>query len=258
MAIGSIGSTDSTTQNGGAAAPAPSQMDKEAFLKLLVAQLQHQDPLKPMEGTEFVTQLAQFTSVEQQIMQSSKLDLLSLQMGGIANNEAAALVGKTVTVRGKASQTYDGTTPVSVNYNLGENAAKVTVEVRDANGQLVKTIDAKSQQAGATSVQWDGMTDNGAKAPAGTYTFTVKAEDQKGETIDTQQEVSGVVTKVTFENGYAELILDSGVRAPLSDLISVGTTGASSSSSAAKEQSLAKVDTALLEQLTKLLSNASQ
>ena len=74
---------------GGGGAP-QGALDRDAFLKLLVAQLSHQDPLKPMEGTEFVTQLAQFTAVEQQLAQSAKLDLISLQLRGLSNNEAAS------------------------------------------------------------------------------------------------------------------------------------------------------------------------
>src|SRR5262245_60849649 len=80
--------TKTDTKKAGAA------VDKEAFLKLLVAQLSHQDPLQPTEGTEFVAQLSQFAMVEQSIAQSSKLDGISAQMTGLSSNEAAGLVGK--------------------------------------------------------------------------------------------------------------------------------------------------------------------
>ena len=77
MAISGISDGTNTNPNGTPAGP-QSPLDKDAFLKLLVAQLQHQDPLKPMEGTEFVTQLAQFTAVEQGAAQTAKLDLISM------------------------------------------------------------------------------------------------------------------------------------------------------------------------------------
>ena len=96
------GVTDVTSTNAAAAPPTAkekSALDKDAFLKLLVAQLSHQDPLKPTEGTEFIAQLSQFAMVEQAIAQSSKLEVLSTRVRGLSNNEATGLVGKTVTVR---------------------------------------------------------------------------------------------------------------------------------------------------------------
>ncbi len=208
-------SSSQTTSNQGS-------LDKQAFLKLLVAQLSHQDPLKPMEGTEFVTQLAQFTSVEQQIIQSQKLDVLSTQMSGLAGNEAASLVGKRVTIQGKSEVNFDGNLATSQNFTLKGAAESVKVVIKDANGNPVRTIDMKSQPAGAVGVVWDGKSDSGAKMPAGKYTMDVHATDKSGASVDTAQQVSGTVVKVTFEKGYPEVVLDSGVTAPLSDLISVG------------------------------------
>lgn len=75
-------------------------LDKEAFLKLLVAQISNQDPMKPMEGTEFVTQLSQMSAVEQAIAQTKSLETLSAQMSGVSNAQTMDLVGKTVTVTG--------------------------------------------------------------------------------------------------------------------------------------------------------------
>src|SRR3954466_12649965 len=75
-------------------------LDRDAFLKLLVAQMSHQDPLAPTQGTEYVAQLSQLARVEQSGAQSTKLDTLSAQMGGLSNNAATDLVGKTVNVRG--------------------------------------------------------------------------------------------------------------------------------------------------------------
>ena len=105
--IRSTTSGSSVTQGASGALPASPSLDRDAFLKLLVAQLSHQDPLSPMEGTEFVNQLSQFASLEQAISQTSHLDVLSTQMRGLSNNEAVGLVGKAVTVRGHGIS-YDG------------------------------------------------------------------------------------------------------------------------------------------------------
>jgi flagellar basal-body rod modification protein FlgD len=197
-----------------------SALDKDAFLKLLVAQLSHQDPLKPVEGTEFVAQLSQFAMVEQAIAQSSKLEVLSTQVRGLSNNEATALVGKTVTVRGKGIA-FDGSLATGASASLSAPAAKVVVRIEDALGKTVRTLDLGPKNAGPMPIAWDGKDDLGNVASKGNYTIKIEATAQDGSTVATSQDVSGSVTKVTFEKGYPELLLDSGVTAPISDLVSV-------------------------------------
>ncbi|MEY4010640.1 MAG: hypothetical protein RL644_1268 [Actinomycetota bacterium] len=198
-------------------------VDREAFLKLLVAQLSNQDPLKPMEGTEFVSQLSQFAMVEQAIAQSSHLNVLSRQVGGLANNEAVGLMGKTVTVRGSGIA-FDGTLATSSSVNLAAPAARVTATLRDANGRVVRTMELGPRPAGALSVQWDGRDANGQAVPRGNYTLSVTGTTEDGRQVAVSQDVTGTVTRVSFDRGYAQLTLDTGVEAPISDLVSVGGT----------------------------------
>lgn len=219
--VGSTTSTTSTTGTTGAAAlPDSSAMDKQAFLKLLVAQIQHQDPLSPMQGTEFVTQLSQFAIVEQGIAQTSRLDNVSTQLGGIANNDAVSLVGKTVTVRGK-SMAFDGITATSSAVTLSDSATKVSADILDSDGKVVRSINLGNRAAGAMPVVWDGKTSAGDTAPKGTYTLKVNATKADGSAVSTTQDVSGVVTKIGFDKGYPELVLDNGTTTPISDLVGV-------------------------------------
>lgn len=193
-------------------------VDKDAFLKLLVAQLSHQDPLKPTDGTEFVTQLAQFSTVEQQIAQSAKLELISLQLSGLASNEAASLVGKTVTVKGDGVVDFKGGAPEGSTTSIGEGVQDATVQLVDSNGNVVAESGPKN--IGAGPVPLDGLTPKGGQGiPDGSY--TVKVVDKAGKDVATNERVTGVVTQVSFEKGYPELVLDNGVTVPVSDLISV-------------------------------------
>jgi flagellar basal-body rod modification protein FlgD len=195
-------------------------LDKEAFLKLLVAQLSNQDPLSPMQGTEFVTQLAQFSSVEQQITQSSKLDLISLQLRGLASNEATALVGKTVTVAGDNTVSWDGTNLTGNKVSLVKAESDVTVNVRDAEGNIVSTKEYDNLAAGPLpDTFWDGQA-NGNPAKNGTYTVEVVGKD--GKPLEIESRVTSVVNQVSFEKGYPELILANGMKVAVSELISVG------------------------------------
>lgn len=213
--------TSATSATGSLTAAAGQKpMDREAFLKLLVAQISHQDPLKPMEGTEFVTQLSQFAMVEQAISQSTQLTNVSTQLGGIANNDATALAGKRVTMRGK-TMAFDGITATTSAVTLDAPAAKVTADVLDSNGKTVRTIDLGAHQAGALPITWDGKDISGQSAPPGNYSLRVSATTANGVAVHTTQDVSGVVKKISFDRGYPELTLDNGATGPISDLVNV-------------------------------------
>ena len=256
MPINSVdGSTTEPTPLMGAS---QGTLDKEAFLKLLVAQLSHQDPLSPMEGTEFVTQLAQFSSVEQQITQSAKLDLISLQLRGLASNEAAGLVGKTVTVRGDGNINFDGTNVEGATTSLEQKQSDVTVQVKNGAGEVVFEKTYAELPAGPLPANfWTGKTTAGQPVPVGEYSVSVS--DKDGKPVPTTQEVTGVVTKVTFEKGYPELVLDNGLTVAVSDLISVGggattsapTTGTGLTNNASSEM----VTSSLLKQFQNFLAD---
>lgn len=221
-----IGSTTSTTDTSAAtqtstsAAATKSALDKDSFLKLLVAQISNQDPLQPMQGTEFVSQLSQFAMVEQSIAQSQHMEDVSTQLRGMANSDSTALVGKKVTVRSK-SMSFDGVTATTSAANLDGPATKVTAEIVDSSGKTVRTIELGAKPAGACSITWDGKDDAGNTMGKGSYSLRLKAQDAEGKAVATTQDVTGVVTKVTFEKGYPELLLDNGATASVADLVGV-------------------------------------
>lgn len=193
---------------------------KEAFLELLVTQLQNQDPLSPMEGTEFVDQLATFTNVEQSLRQSDALDVIGLQLTGLAANEAIGLIGKEVTVRGE-QMAFDGVNATGFNANLPSSAESVVVTIRDANGEAIRTMDLGPRPGGTLSLEWDGRDNNGQLAASGTYAVEIAATDARGNPIEVAQEVTGRVVGVSFDKGFPEVILASGATAPISDLVGV-------------------------------------
>jgi flagellar basal-body rod modification protein FlgD len=221
MSVSPLGATTTTGAAAASSAGASgSTMNKDAFLKLLVAQLQHQDPLNPTQGTEFVTQLSQFALVEQAVSQSQQLGVLGTQLTGLSNEGVTSLVGKNVTVKG-SSVRFDGVTSVSSGATLDGPAASVSVDVVDASGKTVKSLDLGGRAAGAMSIHWDGRDASGNLAPAGSYSFKVKASAADGTPVSSQQQVTGIVTGVSYDLGYPLLTLDSGVTAPISDLVGV-------------------------------------
>jgi flagellar basal-body rod modification protein FlgD len=225
-----ISQTSSAGLTGAAAASAAAStattgatptVNEQEFLQLLVAQLQHQDPTQPMQGTDFVTQLAQFSLVEQSVNQSQQLGTVSTQLSGIGNNEASQLVGQTVTIGGN-TVTSNGTSASPTNVTLGGSAADVKATITDSNGNLIRTLDLGPQSAGPLSIQWDGNNSSGQSAPQGTYTINVTATTSSGAAVPVSQSVSGVVTNISFAQGATMVTLASGAQAPISQLVSVG------------------------------------
>ncbi len=225
MTVSNVTQTSPATTNQLASALGNDQgLDKNAFLKLLVAQMKNQDPLKPMDNTEFVAQLAQFSNLEQVMGINTRLDTLTAQGQGLQNTQVAGLVGKTVSVNG-SSVSIDGSGAAApFGFTLAAPSAQTTVTITDSTGKVVRTMDNGSHAAGLVQGAWDGKNDAGTTQLAGTYSVTVAAKSSSGAPIPVTQNGTGVVQAVSFATGSPELLLDNGLTAPLSDLLDVQTS----------------------------------
>lgn len=205
MAIQSINGAAAAAQT--TQAKAGGQVSRDDFMKLLIAQLQNQDPLSPMDNQEFAVQLAQFNSLEQLIGLNEKLESLASQQGLATQYNSAALIGKQVVGNGNKVN-LAGSGDANLHYVLGANAAKVTVKVINSAGLVVREIAVGSQNAGAQSAIWDGKNSLGQRLPAGVYSFEVSALDGAGNSLPVIKQVRGVVTGVNLEG--PEPILEIG------------------------------------------------
>ncbi len=227
--MSTIPSTNGTNGTSGASGASPlfsaasgnQAMGKDAFLKLLVAQIANQDPLKPMDDTAYVAQLAQFSSLEQQTTSNKMLELLATQQQGLANTAAMGLVGKDVTVRGGSVTLGGDGVGVVAPFKLGDAAEKVQIVVRDGSGNVVRRAEMGAQQAGRVDYRWDGRSDSGVSMPAGRYSVSVEATKADGQKVGVELESTGRVRAVSFEGGIAKLVLDSGLTVAAADLVKV-------------------------------------
>lgn len=193
-------------------------MQKDDFLRLLVTQMKHQDPLNPMENSEYAAQLAQFSSLEslENLNKSAETQIL---LGQSMNNSfLTSLIGKEVKAYGNGVK-FDGDN-AEITYYL-EKTAGVSVDIYDKNGNLVKTINANTQNAGNQSVNWDGTDKNGNKVAAGDYTFKVKALDGTDE-VTAHAFTEGMVSGIAYEQGSPYLKVN-GSYVNLGDVIELGS-----------------------------------
>ncbi len=180
--------------------------DFSQFLTLLTTQLQNQDPLNPMDSTEFTNQLVQFSQVEQSINTNQKLDsLLALQLGSISS-VALGYVGMDITYT-SAEANWDSSTPVNIHYGLSEQASVAKINIYKEDGTtLVRTIDAP-KSAGAQKVVWDGKDNNGNVMEAGTYTIKMDAADKNDKPMTVSTAVTGKVRGIESQDGVVYLLV---------------------------------------------------
>lgn len=175
----------------------PNASQKDEFLRLLVAQMQHQDPLDPQEGSEFVAQLATFANIEIGVETNQRL--AALEAGQVSSSRAnlMGLVGKTMTVDASQIQlTGSGPLP-DFNVDLPEAATTVDIIVYDDLGNEVDRIEAGPQNKGEASIPWDGMGSNGQPLPEGSYSIEVQATNGDG-VVDATLSMTGLTTSVEF------------------------------------------------------------
>lgn len=183
----------------------------ESFLTLLVAQIQNQDPLEPMDSSQFVDQLATLTQVEQTVQLNSQMENLRSQMALNAALSETGLIGREVTGPSDTVQ-FDGETAV-FSYELAADAATVQAQIRDASGQLIAVIDGLSV-TGKTlhEVEWDGTDTIGNKVAAGKYHFSIAAVDAEGGAGSYNSYTNATVLAVEYSDNSAYLQLSNGNR----------------------------------------------
>ncbi len=202
------------------AALATKELDRDAFLNLLVTQLQNQDPLNPTDSTEFTAQLAQFSSLEQLSNVNDNLKQLQNFQASINNSQAVSLIGKEITANGNSVTLADGQT-AACEFKLEGDASVAVVSIYDHTGGFVKSFESQNLTAGQHTLDWDGSDQNGNLAPSGNYTFEVLAADASGNNIKTTTFFNGQVNKVVFENNITYLMAGD-QRVALGDIIQVG------------------------------------
>lgn len=179
--------------------------DFETFLKMLTAQMRNQDPLNPVDSSDYAVQLATFSSVEQQVLTNELLSGMGAELGG-GIKDLAGWIG--MQARAPAPAQFTGA-PMDFSYSPESDSDRHILVVRDSQGTEVAR-QALSQ--GQTEFQWAGIGADGQAIPEGVYSFEV--EGYAGDTLlgIQQAQTYSRVDEVRIENGAPILVLDSGAR----------------------------------------------
>lgn len=220
LGIGRTGTSSGTTQM----LPVGYQqtLGQSDFLKLMTEQLNNQDPFNPMDNTQMVAQMAQFSSVAGISEMNSTLKDVATRLDAANAAQAIGYVGKTVLLEGdtafpKTDGTLDAVLPLS------DNADDVQVTISDQNGNLLRTLDLGAQNKGNVDINWDGKTDSGVSAGDGPFKIAASVV-QSGITQAGTVQVWAPVTSVSLpSDGSAPLLNVAGLgQKPLTDVRQVG------------------------------------
>lgn len=174
------------------------KLDKDAFMKLLLAQMKNQDPTNPMKSHEMAAQLAQFSSLEKLTNINSGIDKLATTSQPKNNYQALNLIGKAVT--GDSAQVIrsEGDTNHEIDYETASDVKHATIKVRGPDGNFVREVSVNNLAKGKNKFVWNGMDNDGKPVPAGEYQIVIEATDSFGKKVHAATEFSGVITGVNF------------------------------------------------------------
>ena len=212
-----IDATTGTTATSNATATASAHLadNMDTFLKLLTTQMKNQDPLNPMDSSEFTQQLVSFSEVEQSIASNMNLEkLIGLQQAtqatGIVN-----YLGKEIEAVGNQTPLQDGS--ATWQYEIPANAASVVLNISGSDGKVVYVGGGEADE-GSHTFNWNGKDTNGNSLTDGLYNLEVIAKDANGQDLPTSTMITGLVTGVESADGVQVLSLGD-VKVPVSQVM---------------------------------------
>jgi len=179
-------------------------LGQEDFLALMTAQMKNQDPFKPVDNTQMVAQMAQFSSLAGITEMSSTMKAIADKLGATTPADALSWVGKHVLTEGAtAYPRSDGSLSGAV--ELDGDAAALDLTIKDAKGNVVREVAMGAPAKGSIAYDWDGTTDAGQPAGTGPYTITAKATGSDGKAVAARNLVWAPVTSVGLTGGQPVL-----------------------------------------------------
>ena len=212
-------SGSNTTANANVQA-AVSALGSDVFLRLLVTQLQSQDPTNPVQNEDFVAQLAQFTTLEQTTNTNELLEQLISQDTQRTQLDLVNLIGRTVVTEGD-TVSLGKDEEATLAYALSGTASRVNIEVLGPNKEIIRTLSSTALEApGGHQVQWDGLNESGDRVPEGVYQFRVKAEDAGQQVVPNFTFARERVMNIVFGT-ESPVVVQSGKTLNTQDIISI-------------------------------------
>lgn len=189
------------------------ELGKDAFLKLMLTQMKHQDPMNPLKSHEMAAQLAQFTSLEQLFNVNKNLEAIGKGQKPLQKFEVLNFIGKTIKADSRDVIRIEGDDKSELRFDLKGDATSVKVTISDAQGETVRVIETGSLKKGANKIVWNGVDKDDRDVRPGRYNFSVEAQNGSGNRVGVATETKGTITGVNYTaEGPVLMIGDQKVR----------------------------------------------
>ncbi|MCX7653673.1 MAG: flagellar hook assembly protein FlgD [Fervidobacterium sp.] len=182
-------------------------LDKEAFLRLLLTQLKSQDPLEPMKDRDFVAQMSQLSSLEQVMNMSKAVQMFVDNASQLYRTQAVSMIGKTAVVKTNVINVQNGVAESKV-FKL-DSPANIIIKIFDENGKLVKEEKIGQVEAGMRFFAWDGKDEKGTKVKDGKYIFKILKTAADGSYEEIPSIESGKVSGVQFDKNKINIVVNN-------------------------------------------------
>ncbi|MFK4873432.1 flagellar hook assembly protein FlgD [Novosphingobium sp. ZW T3_23] len=214
------GTSSTATTDKTAASTSGLLADYNLFLKLLTTQMTHQDPLDPMDTSEYTQQLVQYSQVEQSIQQTGKLGDILGQLASQQMSAASNYIGREARFDSPVAGLGDA--PAQWTYYVDGTPSALTATIKDSAGKVVNTVTLDPASQG--TYKWDGTKADGTKAENGAYTLSVEATNTAGDKLDTTINSVAVVSDVVTD-GTNIMLGVNGIRMSASGLVAIAAAG---------------------------------
>jgi flagellar basal-body rod modification protein FlgD len=196
------------------------KLEKDDYLNLMVTQLKYQDPTKPMENSEMATQLAQFNTVEQLMAANKTLGELKSQSSVGQVDKLTPYLGKVIEVKGDKMSIEKGKLTTEASFSVANAASSASVQVKDSQGSVVRSLGMGALEAGTHKIQFDGKDEKGMDLPSGKYSFQVVAASADGKPVDAISQIKVRVDGISdiAQGGKLET---SGGNIDIKDILSI-------------------------------------
>lgn len=180
-------------------------LTQEDFINILVTQMKYQNPLEPLNNEQMAMQIAQMSSVDALQQMEQTMKNMAAKYDLIANLQVTSLVGKKVEVAG--NQLYLIPNQIAEGVYQLPQVARVTIQIYDSLGNLVRSIDEGRKEVGKQKFSWNGQNNKGEMVAEGLYTFVILAVDEKGNEVPVSPSQIGEIKEIAYENGAVYFLI---------------------------------------------------